>query len=217
MNELQLCGQIASDIVYSHSTRTTEYSTFKLSIKRLSEAEDLPDVIVPTEIVTQNNFQKGDFVKIDGQLRSYNNKNAVSNKLKINAWALTITPCAPDYENRIELIGTICKPPIYRQTPYGREITDLMLSVPRNTVSEHLPPRFDYLPCITWGSVARMCSELPPHTKIHIVGRFQSRQYIKLIDGVGYNRTAYEISVSRADIPNESGANEDVCLNMSSI
>ncbi len=207
MNKLKLCGQIASEIVYSHSTRTREYSTFKLSIKRLSDAEDLPDIIVPSEVILSSGIKSGDFVSVDGQLRSYNNKNAKENKLKINAWALCLEKCEPNYQNDVELIGTVCKQPIYRQTPYGREITDLMLSVERPNVSEYLPKRYDYLPCITWGSVARMCADLTPHTKIHLLGRFQSRQYVKMIDGIGYDRTAYEISVSRAELEDE--INED--------
>lgn len=199
MNQLTLSGIIASEPIHSHSTRTTVYSTFKLSVKRLSGVEDLLDVIVPSALYDESGVTPGSFVTLDGQLRSYNNKNAETNKLKINAWANILIPGDGTYDNHVELLGSICKSPIYRQTPYGREISDLMLSIPRINIGESHLRRFDYLPCIAWGSVARMCADLPARTMLRITGRFQSRQYIKLIDGIPYNRTAYEVSVSYAE------------------
>ena len=199
MNHIYLSGVIASDPIHSHTTRTTLYSTFKMSVKRLSGVEDLLDVIIPSILLDESGLRKGEFASIDGQIRSYNNKNAETNKLKINAWAQSLKPCEEIYDNRVELIGSVCKTPIYRQTPYGREISDLMLSIPRQIYGDKNVQRYDYLPCISWGSIARMCAELEPRTKLHLVGRFQSRQYIKIIDGIPHDRTAYEISVSYAE------------------
>ena len=157
----------------------------------------------------ESGIKPDDFITIEGQLRSYNNKNAETNKLKINAWAQTLSFSQGEYENQVELIGAVCKTPIYRQTPYGREISDIMLSIPRKVYGEGHVQRYDYLPCITWGSVARMCAELEPRTKLHIVGRFQSRKYMKIIDGIAHDRIAYEISVANADPIAED---ENICV-----
>lgn len=209
---MKLSGIILSEPVFSHSTRSTLYSTFKLSVKRLSGVEDLLDVIIPSAVFDDSGVRTGDFVTIEGQLRSYNNKNAETNKLKINAWAQSLVPCNGTYDNQVELVGSVCKQPVYRQTPYGREISDLMLSIPRQAYHNSTIRRFDYLPCITWGSVARMCADLLPRTMLHLNGRFQSRQYIKMIDGIAYERTAYEISVSYAELadPIEETAEQNI-------
>jgi len=199
MNELKLCGIISSDPIFNHATRTTAYSSFKLSVKRLSGVEDLLDVILPADLYDERGIKPGNFVCIEGQLRSYNNKNAETNKLKINAWANEIYLCDDEYINQVELTGKLCKKPIYRQTPYGREIADLMLSVPRPNIHSANSYKSDYIPCISWGSVARMCAKLDANAQLHLVGRFQSRKYIKQTDLGIQERTAYEVSISYAE------------------
>jgi len=196
-NELLLCGEVMSAAEFSHENHGRIYDTFRLRVNRLSGTADEVDVIIPQSLRTL--AAVGSTVTVTGSLRSYNNKNAPYNRLKLNVWANTLihTPCA-EHCNQITLTGQICKPPVYRRTPYGREITDVMLAVERAPYAmEHR--RSDYVPCITWGSVARMCADCAVRQVLTVSGRVQSRNYVKLVDGVPCERIAYEVSVSRAE------------------
>ena len=132
---------------------------------------------------------------VEGEVRSYNDREAVHNRLKVHVWAQSILPWQGEDRNTVCLQGTLCREAVYRRTPFGREIADMMLRVPREYAHTGVP-RFDYLPCIAWGSVARLCAELPEGAKLELSGRLQSRPYIKVIDGVPGERIAYEISAS---------------------
>lgn len=196
MNELRLIGTAAAEPVFSHTSHGYSFMSFPLSVCRLSGACDLISVIAPKSLTL--GLEPGETLELNGELRSYNDREAVHNRLKINAWARTLTRCDGEHMNRVELRGRLCKPAVYRRTPFGREIADMMLCVRR----EPLPgaaPRFDYLPCIAWGSVARLCAELDEHAELHIIGRIQSRSYMKQLDGVLCERTAYEVSIASAE------------------
>ncbi len=199
-NELRLSGTVFEKPVLSHVAGPYAIYSLKLCVERLSGNCDLLNVLAPEHILRSACVGEGDEIEITGQLRSFNDRSAECNKLKISAYAFDIKPHSGIHENSIILNGSICKTPVYRQTPYGREICDIMLAVPRPGNSRNPTDyrRFDYIPCIMWGSVARMCSTMEPKTRLGIEGRLQSRLYIKNVDGEAQSRTAYEVSVSHA-------------------
>ena len=127
-----------------------------------------------------------------GQIRSYNNREPEGRRLVISVLAETMTLCSAAHDNRAELLGTICRAPVYRRTPLGREICDVMLAVNRPY------RRADYLPCILWGRTAQEAAELPVGTQLALTGRLQSREYIKMLGTTAERRTAYEISAISA-------------------
>ena len=130
-------------------------------------------------------------IRIAGEVRSFNNHSGEGSKLVISVFARELSPPeTPVWVNEVELTGTLCKSPNRRTTPMGREICDLMLAVNR------LYGRSDYLPCIVWGQNARRAALWDVGTRVHLLGRIQSREYIKNLDGQAVRRTAYEISVS---------------------
>ena len=201
-NVLNLCGDIAAEPTASHESHGAVFYTFPLRVLRLSGTEDLPNVIAPEAMLKR--FTAGDRVRIFGQIRSYSRRTETGNRLLISAWARSVEAAAGEpYDNRVSLTGTVARPPIYRCTPYGREITDVMLAcerpIPPQTVQDGASrpkPRCDYIPCVTWGSVARLCAGFDPHTRVSFTGRFQSRPYTKIVDDIPTERIAYEVSVA---------------------
>ena len=200
MNECKLCGKIEALPVLSHQNHDHIFYSFPLSVERLSGTYDLIRIIAPLSLC--HGLKPGDTVVISGELRSYNDRDAVHNRLKISIWAREITATEEDPDNFIHLIGSLCKPAIYRRTPFGREIADLMLCVEREYSAAHVH-RCDYIPCIAWGSVARRMAVLPSRSMIELCGRIQSRSYIKVIDGKPEERTAYEVSIATAEVLEE--------------
>ena len=199
-NFAELCGDVAAAPVFSHENHGCRFVSFPLRVLRLSGTADVPNVIVPEAV--SGGIEIGRRIRLSGQLRSHNNHNprpdGLPNRLLILMWARCWEPCDDAYENHIVLTGTVCREPVYRRTPYGREISDIMLRVERPGGLPGAPKRCDYLPCVTWGSVARMAAALPPHSRLSVSGRLQSRAYTKIIDGQCERRTAYEVSVSEA-------------------
>ncbi len=196
-NFIELCGDVATPPVLSHENHGVAFYTFVLCVKRLSGAEDLPNIIAPAHHIAH--VEPGRRIHISGQLRSYNNRGGAGNRLQISAWAKVLEPTACDYQNHVALTGILCRQPIYRCTPYGREITDLMLCVERPGTPAAVR-RYDYLPCVTWGSVARMCATAQARSRVSLTGRLQSRRYIKVEGSDSVPRTAYEVSVSDAEL-----------------
>ena len=195
-NILTLCGEVRDSPALSHARHGKNFMEFTLYVPRLSGTVDILPVIAIDSVC--EGVTAGENIKIDGELRSFNDREAEHNKLKIYSWAKVIESHYAENVNSIHLTGRLCKPAVYRRTPFGREIADIMLCAPRdgNTGAVH---RVDYIPCIAWGSVARMCADLPPRSAIALDGRLQSRTYIKVIDGVDYTRTAYEVSVASVE------------------
>lgn len=190
-NILYLSGRISCDIEYSHESHGVLFYTFKLETRRLSGTYDMINVIIRDDLLKSHDFACGDFVATRSELRSFNKKTDSGNRLIVSAFVKEIEPCEMDtYENTLHLTGTICKPPVYRKTPLGREICDIMLATNRKY------GRSDYLPLIVWGRNARAASTFDTGDVITIYGRVQSREYTKLIDGAETVRTAYEVSVS---------------------
>ncbi len=190
-NILYLSGKIVSDIEFSHESHGTLFYTFKLETRRLSGTYDIINAIIRSEAVAEHNLTPGDFISTQSELRSFNKKTETGNRLIISAFIKELTPCEENtYENALHLTGTICKTPVYRKTPLGREICDIMLATNRKY------GRSDYLPLIVWGRNARAAGTFRTGDVITVCGRVQSREYTKLIDGVETVRVAFEVSVS---------------------
>ena len=137
----------------------------------------------------------GEEVLVTGQLRSFNQMTETGRRLILSVYAASLELCYEAPDNRVELTGALCKDPIYRRTPLGREICDGMLAVNR---PYH---RTDYLPCIFWGRTAREIALCTVGARLHLTGRFQSRPYTKLLpDGTASERTAYEVSAISAEV-----------------
>ncbi|MBE6970107.1 MAG: single-stranded DNA-binding protein [Ruminococcaceae bacterium] len=189
-NLVSLIGLPCAIPAFSHESRRELFYTFPLRIDRLSGYSDRLNIIVRQEMLAELSQCAGGYVHIGGELRSFNNRSGVGSRLVITVFAKEISAAEESWENSVELAGTICKPPTLRQTPLGREICDILLAVNRRY------GRSDYLPCITWGQNARLASQLQVGDRLVLLGRLQSREYIKNVDGEALRRTAFEVSIN---------------------
>ena len=188
-NHILLHGTVAESPTLSHVSHAVSYFVIPLVVSRLSGAEDVINVIVQEDLLGEHPVDIGDEVTVEGEVRSFNNKTGVGSRLVITVYAHALTCGAGEVENRLTLTGTICKPPICRRTPLGREICDLMVAVNRKY------GRTDYLPCITWGGLAQRCGGLVVGDALSLAGRLQSRVYNKQQGEETQQRTAFEVSV----------------------
>ena len=188
-NRALLCGTVAGEPVLSHENHGVSYDVFPLSVPRLSGAEDRLNVVAARPLLTDCPLAPGDRVEVQGEVRSFNNRTGPGSRLVITLFARSLSPTRAEPANCLELSGVLCKSPILRRTPLGREICDLMLAVPRKY------GRADYLPCIAWGTLAQRCGGLHVGDGVKLEGRLQSRSYQKVVDGVTQDRTAFEVSV----------------------
>lgn len=193
VNHITLTGNLASAPAFSHSNHGRRFYSFCLDVARLSGAIDRLQILASEELLRAE-AREGDALLIEGQIRSYNNRSPNGRRLIISVLAETMEVTDAPHDNRVSLQGIICKDPVYRRTPLGREITDVMLAVNR---PYH---RADYLPCILWGRCAQEVAAYPVGTPLSITGRLQSRAYVKVTDGVAEERTAYEISAITAEL-----------------
>jgi len=189
-NMTRLCGSVDGKARFSHISRNRKYYVFPLRVARLSGAEDVINVVCDEEKLTALEPDGSSMLRVTGELRSYNNKSGVGNKLVIFVYANSLEFCEDEPENSISLRGTICRQPSLRMTPLGREICDLLVAVNRPY------GRSDYLPCISWGQYAREASTWSVGDSVELEGRVQSRCYIKNIDGEQLRKTAFEVSAS---------------------
>lgn len=187
-NHITLTGCLASPPEYSHTNHGRNFYSFYIETARLSGAIDRLQILAPEELLAQTPAEEGEGIHVEGQIRSFNNRSSTGRKLIISVLAEELEVTDAPHDNQVSLQGIICKDPIYRRTPLGREICDVMLAVNR------VYRRADYLPCILWGRCAQEAALYPVGTPLALVGRLQSRDYIKMIDGVPEQRTAYEIS-----------------------
>lgn len=195
-NTVKLTGMIAGKPAVSHEIEGEKFWEFPLEVKRLSGVSDILPITVPEKLIDASNvkLKEGEGVCVEGELRSYNKLVGEKSKLIISTFAKEIRNvdlAIENDENYICLNGFICKPPIYRTTPFNREICDAILAVNRKNFKS------DYLPLISWGRNAKYLQNLPVGTKINAEGRIQSRKYTKVIDGVSEERVAYEVSVQK--------------------
>lgn len=197
-NTITLVGEIATEYKFSHEVYGEAFYTFDVKIDRLSEQTDYLPVLVSTRIFNTNEMIIGNKVKVKGQVRSYNQfiETENRNKLVISIFVSEISKADELEKIQQEVIvnGFICKKPVYRTTPFGREISDMLLAVNRSY------NKSDYIPCIAWGRNAKYTSKLEVGENIIVTGRLQSRKYQKKTEnGEVSEKVAYEISVSKIE------------------
>ena len=186
-NEVLLEGTALEAPVLSHENHGTRFYRFPLEVPRLSGTPDTLPVLLPGPLL--DTVQTEAPLRVQGQLRSFNNRSGVGNRLVLTVYAQAIQPGTGEPCNRILLSGALCKPPIFRRTPLGRSICDLMLAVSRRY------GRADYLPVIAWGQLAVRAARLQVGDPLSLEGRVQSRAYRKVLeDGSIQDRVAYEVS-----------------------
>ena len=190
-NRVELCGTALEAPVLSHVNHGCAFYRFPLSVLRLSGQPDKLQIIAPQSLLASLPVSPGDTVTVTGQLRSFNNKSGKGSRLVLSVFAQSMTPGGTAPLNRIQLSGILCKQPVLRRTPLGREICDMILAVNRRY------GRADYLPCIAWGAVAQQTAAMTTGDRLTIEGRVQSRTYTKVENGVSTERTAYEVSIMR--------------------
>ena len=196
-NEALVIGVVCGYLSYSHDVHGEHFYRFMLRSERLSDNSDFICVTISEKMLTEISIDLGVRLKIAGQFRSYNNYTGQGNKLVLTLFAKDVTlACEEDKPvNEIYLNGYICKPVVYRVTPFGREIADILLAVNRAY------NKSDYIPCIAWGRNARFVKHLDVGTNIKIWGRMQSRDYQKkLSETETVTKTAYEVSVNRLEM-----------------
>lgn len=202
-NQVILSGEIVSNFEFSHEVYGEGFYIAMLASERTSGQKDIVPILVSDRIVDTGADWTGRFVRVSGQFRSYNKHEGGKSKLVLSVFVTEFEefkelPFSDNYGNHIFLDGYICKPSIYRKTPLGREIADILLAVNR-------PYRkSDYIPCIAWGRNAVYASDLEVGTRLRIEGRIQSREYQKRIsDDEFETRTAYEVSISKMETVEE--------------
>ena len=210
-NQLVLVGKVTSEKRFSHEIYGEKFYIFDLSVPRLSGNADIIPITISERLLLAEDLSIGKNITIEGQFRSYNSYENERNRLVLTVFAKEInflegeefTPSKENTSNEVILTGYICKKPIYRKTPFGREIADILLAVNRAY------NKSDYIPCIAWGRNARFCENIPVGTEVKIIGRVQSRQYEKKYeDGTSEIKVAYEVSVASLEVINEDN-NQD--------
>ena len=200
-NRVSLSGTIYEECTFSHEVYGEGFYIFKMDVRRLSDNDDILPVTVSERLIDVNSLKKGMYVNVKGQLRSYNHYSGNKNRLILTAFAREISLDEESLQNPNEIFlnGFVCKKPIYRITPFGREITDLLIAVNRSY------GKSDYIPCIAWGRNAKFAGSLEIGTNIELWGRIQSRTYQKRLDDDRVEeRTAYEVSISKIGLGTSS-------------
>lgn len=201
-NAVKIIGKVVSKLEFSHEVYGEGFYIFYLEVSRLSDVSDILPVTISERLLHNVKFKEDECFEIEGQFRSYNNYDSQSNKLMLTVFARDIKHVEDITKiknpNEIYLNGYICKKPIYRTTPFGREISDMLLAVNRQY------NKSDYIPCIAWGRNARYSEGLTVGENVKVWGRVQSRAYQKKMeDGQVINKVAYEVSVIKMEIANE--------------
>ncbi len=207
-NRVSIIGEIVSDFRFSHEVFGEGFYIIDVSVNRLSDMTDIIPVMVSERLVDVKQSYIGQLVEATGQFRSYNKHDGIRNKLVLSIfvrdWQLIEENQESGKTNQIFLDGFICKSPIYRKTPLGREISDLLIAVNRPY------GKSDYIPCIAWGRNARFASSFEVGKRIQVWGRVQSRDYVKKINETDTEKhTAYEVSVSKLEYVNDEEREED--------
>lgn len=194
-NQAILVGEAVTEPEYSHTSHGEDFFRIPVKSLRLSGAEDVVNVITPRTLLERCPVRSGERIAVTGEVRSYNNNSGVGSRLVITLFAQELEEdrCGED-ENRLRLAGVLCRTPVYRRTPLGREIADLLLAVNRAY------GRADYLPCIAWGRIAQQCQHMDTGTALRLQGRLQSRSYTKVLEGGSVKRVAYEVSIMTLEL-----------------
>ncbi|WIV11426.1 single-stranded DNA-binding protein [Proteiniborus sp. MB09-C3] len=210
-NSITVVGKIINDKEFSHEMYGEGFYSFDLEVPRLSDYSDVLPITISERLLVNMDLKPGVNVVVEGQLRSYNRYVSGSNKLVLTVFARDAHIPETEEElnellkrpNEIYLDGYICKMPVYRTTPFGREITDLLVAVNRPY------NKSDYIPCIAWGRNARFCEKLQIGDHIRLWGRIQSREYQKRTgEGEVLNKVAFEVSISKLEFVREDNNRE---------
>lgn len=197
-NQVTIMGEVASEFTYSHEVFGEGFYMVDVLVRRLSNSEDRIPLMISERLIDVSQDYTGEFIMVTGQFRSYNRHEEFKNRLVLSVFVREVEFIEEELDgaktNHILLEGYICKRPIYRKTPLGREIADLLLAVNRPY------GKSDYIPCICWGRNARFASGFEVGEHVQILGRIQSRDYVKKISETEtQTRTAYEVSVSKLE------------------
>lgn len=197
-NQVTIMGEVVSGFTFSHEVFGEGFYMVDVDVKRLSNSRDRIPVMASERLIDVSRDYEGEYLMICGQFRSYNRHEEQKNRLVLSVFAREVTFIEEEPDgartNNILLDGYICKLPVYRKTPLGREIADLLLAVNRPY------GKSDYIPCICWGRNARFASAFEVGEHVQILGRIQSREYVKkLSETETQKRIAYEVSVSKLE------------------
>lgn len=199
-NKVKLTGTVVSEPEFSYEVYGEQFFNLFLEVKRISGVADIVPLTISERLFNLEDKCTGTVVRVSGQFRSFNKHEENKNRLVLSVFVREIERVVNDYdeENEIEIDGFVCKDPVYRKTPLGREIADILFAVNRSY------GKSDYIPCIVWGRNAVYTSGLPVGTHLKLTGRIQSRGYVKMYeDGTEEQRTAYEVSVSKINVLEE--------------
>ena len=197
-NQVTIMGKVATEFSFSHEVFGEGFYMVEVEVKRLSNSEDRIPLMISERLIDVTQDYTGEYIMVHGQFRSYNRHEEQKNRLVLSVFVREISFMEEEPDgtktNSIWLDGYICKEPIYRKTPLGREIADLLLAVNRPY------GKSDYIPCICWGRNARFASGFEVGEHVQLLGRIQSREYVKRIsDTETEKRVAYEVSVSKLE------------------
>lgn len=196
-NKVKLTGTVVSEPEFIYEVYGEQFFNLFLEVKRISGVADIVPLTISERLFNLEDKFTGTVVRVSGQFRSFNKHEENKNRLVLSVFVREIERVVNDYdeENEIEIDGFVCKDPVYRKTPLGREIADILFAVNRSY------GKSDYIPCIVWGRNAVYTSGLPVGTHLKLTGRIQSRGYVKMYeDGTEEQRTAYEVSVSKINV-----------------
>ena len=203
-NIVNLRGELGEELAFSHEIFGEKFYSAKIKIHRLSDTYDILPITISERLLQEIDLNKNNLVDVVGQLRSYNKNIDNRNKLVLTVFARELNLVKEEAKdpNSIFLDGYICKDPIYRKTPLGREITDLLVAINRPY------NKSDYIPSIVWGRNAKFAKNLEVGDRVQMWGRVQSRDYEKkLEDGTIKKRVAYEVSISKIKKLDENNIN----------
>jgi primosomal replication protein N len=197
-NQVTVIGEVVSEFTYSHEVFGEGFYMVELLVKRLSNSCDRIPVMISERLIDVTQDCRGEYLMVSGQFRSYNRHEETKNRLVLSVFAREIEFIEEEPDgartNHILLEGYMCKRPVYRKTPLGREIADVLLAVNRAY------GKSDYIPCICWGRNARYAGNLTVGSRIQLRGRIQSREYQKRIgEGKVVDKIAYEVSASQME------------------
>ncbi len=203
-NVVRVSGEVTKEPTFSHEIFGEGFYEFSIKIKRLSDIYDIIPVTISERLMQDYPIKVGDRVHFLGQYRSYNKLVDNKSKLLLTIFVREFLEDTMEDENEIEITGYVCKEPIYRTTPFNREICDVLLAVNRSY------NKSDYIPCIAWGRNARFVKNFKIGDKINVSGRIQSRTYQKrLDDGEILTKTAFEVSLNKVLQENENNKREE--------
>ncbi|MCX7748106.1 MAG: single-stranded DNA-binding protein [Clostridia bacterium] len=206
-NMVTISGTIVSNVEFSHEVYGEGFYYFMLDVPRLSDSNDRIPVTISERLIVKQKLEIGKVVEVEGQFRSYNSYTNEGSKLLLTVFAREINFIEDEKKiknpNQVFLNGFICKRPVYRMTPFGREITDILLAVNRPY------NKSDYIPCIAWGRNARYSECLNVGDNVKVWGRIQSREYQKKLDtGEVLTKVAYEVSISKMEVISKGSSDE---------